>query len=348
MVQEKQLKSSVPEETTSQRNAEMRSKEHIAGLLNHFDDYKSKGYAWYVYRLFHPTVNSAIPFLDAGMQPYFPTVTVTTHDSHGRERKVEKPKFLNYLFALATKDQVHKLHTDSKDHTQPVLKHRVRFSEDTMEQADTNNWQTVGFREMNTLIRFTEAHDDTVSLVMADDELLEKGDKVRVINGPLKGSEGILRTSQGRKGGTIFFTITSMISTDKFGNETSVPYVGLETVHISEKDIKVIAFNPQNNHFYKKLSAFEKVLQKAIAKRDTLITDQKLIGKMQLFIKSYDELQNLSGIYATKRATLFYVASTLLNDEEAIHKYGQQIPPMESLPKTMQEYVSKWRKAISI
>lgn len=318
-----------------------------ADLLNKFPVYQNDAnYHWYVYKLFLPRATSDLVFYDFGMIPYFPLYATTGKDYRGRPKKVWKPKFFNYIFVLATAGQVEELRL-SRKHLQPLRPHRPKYDAlgnlAAINRANSHEWLTISFIEMERLIRFTEAHDMVVNITVADDDLLQKGDLVHITDGPLAGMEGILRMRQGGSGGTVFITLTSMTVTLPKGKVKTIPYLGLKSTHIPEKHFKIIAFNPSSNHCQHKIYSFENVLGKVMASYDHgVFTDQKALAKLQFLMHRYDDVRDLSRIYRTKFDTLSYLAARLLHDKVAADHYRSKIPQKDTLPRTLSRYVDEW------
>jgi len=211
----------------------------------------------------------------------------------------------------------------------------------------SRQWQTVPYAQMSTLIRYTEGHDGEVRIVAADEELLKKGDRVRITGGHMNGMEGILRTSQGRGGGEVFITLTHTTTTEKDGSVKRTPCLGIRSLHIDDRHIKVIEFAPNTTHFYKKICSFEKVLDDAIANyRNGIVADDKIKGKLRFFINRYDGLENLSRVNRIKLSVVCRAACLLLSDPEAAEAYSRQWNTAPALPATAAEYIRKWDSRI--
>lgn len=68
--------------------------------------FQEEGRAWYVYRIPYLGEKDCADFVRYGMQPYLPTYEDKVRMRGGRTLVVRRPKILNYLFVLATAEQV--------------------------------------------------------------------------------------------------------------------------------------------------------------------------------------------------------------------------------------------------
>lgn len=353
---------------TDDATAAMQQGKSVAHLLETIDEKQRQGgYYWFIYRLTHPKADSDKPFKDKGFTVYYPLVDVTYHDSRGRVVTQQKPKLLNYIFVLATEAQVEDLRFSDIRYT-PMRrylstqelnalndpKNREKRLEVNgklvIETLNTCRWQKVPFSQMIRLIRYNEIVDGPVSLVKADDDLLDKGDLVHIINGPFKGLDGILRTSERMSGGSVFIGLAYRITTDKKGREQQVPVFGVETIRLSDQDYKVKEFRKGKKHFFLKIESFTKVLDAAIQNRldskSGTVTDTVLRNKLHSFLFRYDELTNLTRINATKLYVVCYAASTLLNVEVQAKLYKKKWHDLGKPTAKINEFIEEWTDKI--
>lgn len=326
--------------TQETSQAELTSKVSIAELLDHMPQYESQGYHWYVYRIPRLDEKHQALFTNSGLWPYIPMETITTRDVRGNIKRVRRPRLLNYVFALGRPSDVDRLRYS---HTPTCPLFRRKDSTQRLMPAQGHAYQTIPYRQMDTLIRYTESSTGDIRIIMADDELLDKGDRVRVIKGPMTGMEGILRTSQGKRGGEVFITLTHSQSTDSKGNPVLRPCLGLQSIHLDERYIKIIEFAPGTTHFYKKIQSFEHILDEAIAQHaDGTSLSKSTRDRLEYFIDRYDQLQNLSRINAIKLAVACHTANILLGktDTDILRDLLQM--DIAALPASARQYIEQW------
>lgn len=116
-----------------------------------------------------------------------------------------------------------------------------------------------------------------VPLITPSDEVLDKGDRVRVLDGPFHGVEGILEAQQGKEGGRVIVRISNVLA---------VP-----TLQLLPESIEVLEFSKQSRHLYQKLDAFEPRLRKVV---DCILTNEPvpddLSAHVALFVRRFSNL----------------------------------------------------------
>ena len=262
--------------------------------------FKEEGNEWYVYRIPHLSVKSKQKFQDAHIQVYLPTYTVEkTLD--GKKVKVEKPKMLNYLFALTTFEKVESFR--KLENLSPVFRHREKGT--VLGPHDI--WLTVPKAQMHSLMIVAQGYEQEMTFVTPEEQMLVKGDMVRVAAGQFKGAEGILVTNQGSTKGKVFVSITS-----GFGTMTTT---------IPDEYIQVLEFSRANNHFTRKMQAVEKDLDKAVLQRQAgEPLDPKLRAALQFFLFRYSALTNLTHVNNARITAYRYAARVLLGRQTEAEK----------------------------
>ncbi len=316
----------------------------VIALLNTLIE-KEKNRSWFIYRVSRPSLTSDKVFIDAGMFPYYPLIEVKTKDSRGKTRTIRKPKLLNYIFVLATDRDVERLRfSDNHLYLYPLSRHlsqkeleAIRAQKNDGTKPLETIWQKVRPEEVHRFIRFNAGYDGEISLVAPDNELLDKGDIVEIINGPFKGYEGVLKTSERRSGGSVYIKLTS--------------FLGAETLHMKDIDLKVKRFGKGSKHFYTKMDSFEKVLLDAAADcrshGQLFVSDSTLRGKIAFLLHRYDSLEELSRVNEARLNTICYVAATLLNDQREADSYLAKWQRMKKLPESSLAYMAKWQEHLA-
>jgi len=115
---------------------------------------------------------------DMGVEAYLPLVTVVRHWSD-RRMKVQEPLFKSYVF----------VHSSDRQYI-PILNVYgvVRFVCFEREAVVVPENQIVAIK------KFVSDYDKGEEFKMQNDEVLKVGQKVRIINGPMKGLTGCLDT----------------------------------------------------------------------------------------------------------------------------------------------------------
>lgn len=291
------------------------------------------GNQWYVYHSSSITPDwKKKAFDDLNMQVYQPVTTIKTHDKKGREKVTTSPKVFNYIFVLANRRQVSALNATDQIH--PIYAHR---NEGEIQSA-SKRWLLIPHNQMHILMRAIE-NSEEIELITPEEHLLEKGDKVLVIDGPFKDVEGILITSQGANGGKVYVSLTNT--------------EGITTAKIPEEYIKVIEFSRHNDHFYRKIEAFEKILNKIFATYSTSqFLDAEQRANLQFFVNRYDQLRNLTYVNHAKLTACRFAALKLLGRDteadECLKKFNQDTQQSKSRRRSShrspsaQKYLDKW------
>lgn len=156
-----------------------------------------------------------------------------------------------------------------------------------------------------------------VPLITPSDEILEKGDHVRVLDGPFHGVEGILEAQQGKEGGRVIVRISDVLA---------VP-----TLQLLPESIEVLEFSKQSRHLYQKLDAFEPRLRKAVdcmLKGEPIPED--LFAHVALFVRRFSNLHVPSLNSRARYMGLLMLAYKVLNrrrDATAVfHELNDLIP----------------------
>lgn len=254
------------------------------------------GLEWYVYRIPYLTVRSAQKFEKAGLQYYLPTFKIEKPTKHGKPLVEERPKILNYLFVLAKKAQIDELAKQEKIF--PLYRHLCKGE---IVRAD-QRYTTVPKDQMHQLMIMVEGYKQEVEFRIPPSQQLAKGDKVRVVEGPFAGVEGILLTNQGAGGGQVYVSITNGM--------------GALTATIADAQLQVLEFSRQNNHFYYKMQAVEQHIldaENTHAQGQALTAEQRL--QLEFFRFRYAHLTGLSRTHQAKFDDLMHRLQQLIGRE---------------------------------
>lgn len=258
--------------------------------------YEEEGKRWFVYRIPRFSDKNKAQLNEIHAQYYYPVYRIE-RVIDGKHITEEKPKLLSYVFVLADMKQVDALRT--LDEINPIYTHRAKGEI----LASDKVWMTVPNQQMHALMMVAEGYEKEVEFLTPDDQMLDKGDKVRVIRGRLKGTEGILLTDQGKKGGKVLIKVTNFYVTS--------------TVSINEEDIQVLSFSRNTNHFYYKVLAAEKILNEALQLHENYqpVTD-KMRASLEHFLLRYACVEGLSHVNEAKLTACRYAALRLLNQPQ--------------------------------
>lgn len=300
----------------------------IAGSLG----YREEGNRWFVYRIPGLSVSHKSRFEKAQMQVYLPTYLSTTI-THGVAHQVERPKMLNYMFVLTNQEKVEQFSV--VENISPVRTHR---SKDQILKYD-EYWQTVPARQMHSLMLVVQGYEQEVEFCMPDEEQLERGDRVLVADGRFKGVKGILTQTKGKRDGRVYVDIENGY--------------GILTKDIPDAYLKVLEFSRSGNHFTRRMQAFEKVLDDALARRDadgSLLSEHR--AALQAFLFRYEELTGLTYASLARLMTLRYAAYMLLGDrgmaDTCLSEYAGQCEKTKESRRAVRrspaadEYMQSW------
>lgn len=276
--------------------------------------FEEEGKRWFVYRFPRFSDKNKAQLDEVHAQYYYP-VFRTERVVEGRRITEEKPKIQTYVFVLADMKQVDTLRT--LDEINPIYTHR---SKGEILPAD-EVWMTVPFNQMHALMMVAEGYEKEVEFLTPDDQLLDKGDKIRVVRGRMKGMEGILLTDQGKRGGKIYIKVTNFLVSTNVG--------------VSDEDIQVLSFSRNTNHFYYKVLAAEKILHEALQLHENYqpVTD-KVRASLEHFLFRYACVEGLSHVNEAKLTACRYAALRLLNmpqkAAECLREYEEQVRQSKS------------------
>jgi transcription antitermination factor NusG len=254
---------------------------------------------WYVLIAFKKEVQAALD-LEAAHHPslehFIPMYYRVTGTDARRVRK-KCPLMPNYVFLRGTLADVYHY-----KQSHPYL----HFKMD--DAADAQRYLTVPDAQMHTFMRVARMFEEDIRYYRPEEVQLEKGDRVRIIGGPLDGVEGILLCSQGKMGGRVVVELDGLMS--------------VSTWEIAPEYLQILSFSSEGRRQYNQFNAFT-------ARAYQAMTDCRTTGKvaehdaiaLQLFIKRLEHLQADTTNSDITLHTLLLMAHTVLKQESgAIHE----------------------------
>lgn len=203
---------------------------------------------WYIARAHHVTAELCT-MLDRMPFDYFAPMSERSIVVKGREMKRSVPLALNYVFFHT--DDFMELRTIVRDIPRvSMLYHQPARDAKTDSHDSQYRPMIASDREMEMFIKAASFYSQGAPLAVPDRKLMMKGDKVRIIDGPFKGVEGVLISQQGKDGGKVVVSIGDLVS--------------VSTLDISPENIQVIQFAHGNKHIYKKLDSFKLRIDRAL------------------------------------------------------------------------------------
>lgn len=256
---------------------------------------------WYILRLPKSNVKAnkeleqeAVRRAEANLPPlrYFAPVFVELAEKEGKAKVLQKPLCLNYVFI---RSGLAELLAFRQAHPDYNLIRRLKSDASA-------GYLYVRDYEMRMFMIMARAYKDVIPCCAPDKQVLNKGDRVKIIGGSFAGVEGVLLTQKGKDGGRVVINVC---------NQLAVP-----TLSIRPEYIKVISFASDNKHIYKKLDSYYPRIRRAM--RDYLgggldDTDRKNVSA---FLSRFGELDIPSGKIKGKYFAFMLMSHTVLEHEE--------------------------------
>lgn len=284
--------------------------------------YREEGNTWFLYRIQRFKDYHQEWLKEVGLQLYAPKNS------------------LGYHFVLGTTEQV-----DALYNLRQIGPLRTRPGEYKGMRTHEKTFQTVGSKDMRSLMIILENRCEEVEFCTPEQHLLEKGDRVRVVTGEFKGVEGILLQNQGaRDGGRVYVSL---------GDD-----IGVATAKVPDECIQVLEFAKGTNHFYYKHQAIEQLLTEALAthKYEGKINSYQQVA-LDYFMFRYEYLSNLTFLNLARWVACKYAALRLLSQrdkaEAALADYYQWRKTNKKARRSSlrtpaaQEYIDQWVKRVA-
>jgi len=204
---------------------------------------------WYILRLPKSNVKAskeleqeAVRRAEANLPPlrYFAPVFVELAEKDGKAKVLHKPLCLNYVFIRSELAELLAFRQTHPDYN--LIR---RFKNDS-----SAGYLYVRDYEMRMFMIMARVYKDIIPCCAPDKQILNKGDRVKIIGGSFAGVEGVLLTQKGKDGGRVVVNVC---------NQLAVP-----TLSIRPEYIKVISFASDNKHIYKKLDSYYPRIRRAM------------------------------------------------------------------------------------
>ena len=248
-------------------------------------------------------------FRDAGIEVYLPTIQKVEHTRLG-EKVVEKPVMFSYIFMRSEEGRV----VEFEKEYRPKLTAIWRKSKSKM---DRTRILVIPDKQMQMFMQTVGQYQNDVPFLQPSSDMLEKGDKVRIIGGPFEGVEGILLSQQGKDGGRILVRISDVLA---------VP-----TLEIEPQMIEVLEFAKGSHHFYQKMNSLAPRVEKAIElKRQGHLIPIELTQAINIFVKRFRNLQTStlnSRVRFLSMLLQCYLILNLFKDAKKIKYEIEQLQP---------------------
>ena len=194
----------------------------------------------------------------------------------GKEVKRESALALNYVF-LRTDDFL-TLQSRMRDFPRVHLLYKTPLRDARPNTREAMYQPMVASdREMEMFMKAASFYTQGAPLSVPDRKLMQKGDHVRIIDGPFQGVEGVLLTQQGKDGGKVIVSVSNLVS--------------VSTIDIAPENIQVIKFGHGNKHIYKKMDSFVLRLRKA---QEKVEAGEELTAEEKEAIESF--IRRFSGV----------------------------------------------------
>lgn len=242
----------------------------------------------------------------------------------GKEVKREVPLALNYVF-FRTDDFLSLQRTLRNISCVHIIYHApMRDARPNSEHAIYKP-MIASDHEMEMFMKAASFYTKGAPLSVPDRKMMQKGDMVRIIDGPFKGVEGVLITQQGKDGGKVVVSISNLVS--------------ISTIDIAPENIQVIKFAHGNKHIYKKMDSFVGRIDKATKKRDAgepQTTEER--EAIESFIKRFSAVETDTVNTEAKLNMLIMQGYMLMEMPKQAIVYYQKLRD-EILPKVKSEKV---------
>lgn len=152
--------------------------------------------------------------------------------------RIRKPLTCNYIFLRSTLTGLRCFRSLYSDYN--LIRNRAG-----------EGYLTVTDHELENFRRVAMAYGNNMPCFKPDETELQKGDKVKILDGPFKDVEGYLVTKKGKDGGRVVISISGLMA--------------VETIEIAPEYLQVIEFAKGSKHIYDKLDSFEPRLRQTIS-----------------------------------------------------------------------------------
>lgn len=261
------------------------------------EERKPAAVRWYVTK----SQYSPLPFREmlsaAGLEYFLPTRFVL-QDIGGRRLRIERPVVFNFIFVRGTIFQV----KDFCRKNQGLhLVYRRRFI-DEKDNSEEKLVLAVSDHEMSMFSRTIGEYNQEVPFIKPTEVDLEKGDYVRILEGPFAGVEGVLMSQQGKDGGRVLVSLSKVIA---------VP-----TLEIEPQYLQILSFAPKGKHLYKKFDSFMSKARRALRNSLSGKLEKKDVTTLNNFKARFSCLKTQTVNSRLKLLVYMLVCHTCLNERE--------------------------------
>lgn len=252
---------------------------------------------WYVTKSQYSPLSYREKLTSAGLEFFLPTRFVI-QDIGGRRMRMERPVIFNFVFVRGTIFQVKDFCIKNQG-LHLVYRHRHI---DEKENTEEKMVMTVSDKEMNMFARTIGEYTQDVPFVKPTEVDLEKGDYVRILEGPFAGVEGVLMSQQGKDGGRVLVSLSKVIA---------VP-----TLEIEPQYLQILSFAPKGKHLYKKFDSFMAKARKALRNYHSGKLEKKDVVALNNFESRFSCLETQTINSRLKLLVYMLVCHTCLNEWE--------------------------------
>ena len=232
----------------------------------------------------------------SGLEFFLPTRFVI-QDIGGRRLRVERPVIFNFIFIKGTIFEVKEF---CRSNVNIHLVYRRRFHDEDRNNEE-NLVMVVSDKEMTMFAKTIGEYQEEVPFIRPSEVDLQKGDFVRILEGPFAGVEGVLMSQQGKDGGRVMVSISNVIA---------VP-----TLEIRPEYLQILSFASTGKHIYKKFDSFMPRARKALRNHLTDKLDTKDISALVVFQRRFAELQTHTVNSQLKLLVYLLICYTCLKNE---------------------------------
>lgn len=265
--------------------------------------------AWYVLKM--RTSSSFVRFrellMEAHLEFFLPTRLYEV-ERGGRCVAKEQPLLFSYVFVRAQEADVLAF---VRQYDGISIQRQRTLS------GEPGPFLTVPNRQMQMFVLAVSRYSGKVPVLKNPMEVLGKGDRVRVLDGPFRGVEGVLEAQQGKDGGRVLVQI---------GDVLVIP-----TQELSPASIEVLEFSRQGRHLYQKLDSFEPRLRRTI---DLIMQDrpipEELLSHVVLFVHRFSNLYVSSANSRARFLGMLMLANQVLGhrkEANALHAELSRLLP---------------------
>lgn len=150
---------------------------------------------WYVLRTTYGREQKAFDYMTGKGCPAFLPMIRTVREVRGRTRSVRESRIPNMFFAYGTEADIQSFVYDNIH--LPYLRFYYRYF--TVGQLRMKEPLVVPLQQMETLRIICEADADDILLLHTNVEKFMEGERVRVVEGPFKGVQGVVARYKGQQ-----------------------------------------------------------------------------------------------------------------------------------------------------